>query len=112
VDARPISDIEAGALEGEELLLVTELERWRAFFTSTPESPEIDVVFVNPDGVETGETEDEHAGPEAGNVVVTVHGLIAANLKRIQSDLAKLLTRWTSAAPEESALNEEADENE
>lgn len=122
VDARSISEVEAGALEEEELLLYTEMERWRAFFTSAPEPPDIDLLFVDPDGAEAGENENDQSEPESGGDVLpseseeptatTLHQAIAANLERIQSDLGKLLARWKRAALPEPALDEEMDEGE
>lgn len=121
IDARPISEVEAGALEEEELLLLTELERWRAFFTSEPDPPDIDLLFVDPDSEEAGENEADQPGPESGGDVLptepeeptaaTLHEAIAANLERIQSDLGKLLARWKRAAPPEPASDEEMDDD-
>jgi hypothetical protein len=121
-DARPISEIEAGALEEDELLLYTELERWRTFFTSAPEPPNVNLLFVDPDDVEAGENEDVQSEPGSGGdalptepeepTTATVHAAIAANLERIQSDLGRLLARWKNAGPPEPEWDEEMDEDE
>jgi hypothetical protein len=110
---RPISEAESRALEDKEVFLQAELERWMKLLKLPPQSPKINKADDSDLAADTGhqdspsETEHDDLTPEqrAAHFESSVHSTIVANLERMQTDLAILLTRWRSLAPKESAAD-------
>ncbi|QOK91534.1 hypothetical protein HF908_08620 [Ralstonia pseudosolanacearum] len=109
VRSRPVSSAEAEALEGEETWLRVAFEDWMRFFTAPTSTPKVVVKIVGVDAesddeeldgeAEEGDTEEDDAPVEqqAAQVETSIHAAIVANLERMQTDLAVLLTRWKAS---------------
>lgn len=113
---RSISESELNLLENEEVLLEEVLNRWLPFFTHPEELPKINIVYVDPTAPE--ETTDLRVEPEASDQELTqeqqamraeisAHETVTANLERMQSKLADLITRWKIASPDKDELKED-----
>lgn len=114
--AGSISEAESKALEDEEVFLQAEIKRWMPFFVLPPQRPTFEIKIVDPKAAEDAEGQDDSSKfdhddltPEqqAARSETSLHSAIIANLERMQTDLDTLLTRWRSAAPNESELDED-----
>ena len=109
--ARPITAEESKGLQEEEIYLRSVFEQWMPFFPRSQPKSEIKIEFVDADTAEGAELDkesdrlgdsddqdhapDEHAVPDD----VRLHAAIVSDLERMQTDLAKLLTRWRESRP-------------
>lgn len=90
------------------------------FFNLPPQRPKVEFKIVDQDETESIETkngspevdtDDLTSEQQAVRTEASVHSAIVKNLERMQTDLATLLTRWKSAVPLESELDENEDWN-
>ena len=109
--ARPVPAEESRELEEEEAYLQSVFEQWMPFFPHPQPKSEIKIESVNADAAEGVELDresvrignsddqdhatDEQAAPDD----VRLHAAIVSDLERMQTDLAKLLTRWRESRP-------------
>lgn len=113
---RSISEPESNLLENEEVLLEEVLSRWLPLFVQPTEPPKVDIVYVDPTAPK--QTANLKVEPEVSDheltteqqairTEVSAHEAITANLERMQSKLADLITRWKIASPDNDKLDNE-----
>lgn len=113
---RSISEAESKALEDEEVFLHAVLEQWMPFFALQAQRPKVEIKFVDPHAAENAEDHGDSSEvdlddltPEhqTARVEASAHSAIVANIERMQTDLATLLTRWRKVVPNEAELDED-----
>jgi len=106
---RPVSEVEARALEDEEIFLQKVLEQWLPFFEFPPKPPKVVVKYVGLDASDDEKTHEAHpdtacsdSEPEQQepSSESNIHSAIVTQLKGMQAELDNLLTRWTKVAPD------------
>ena len=109
--SRPATAEESNALEEEELYLQSMLEQWMQFIPRPDPMFEVETDLTDTDAAEgggrdgklepPGDYDDQKQTPdEQGDFSdVRLHATIVANLERMQTDLATLLTRWRESPP-------------
>lgn len=111
--ARPVTEEELKALEEEERYWHSTLDQWMPFVTRSSSRPEIEIEFVNTDMTDRAQadreservgdsSEQDHTSEEeVERDDASLHAAIVSNLKRMQTDLSDLLTRWQESLPRE-----------
>ena len=109
--ARPVTAEESKGLEEEETYLQSVFEQWMPFFPRSQPKSEIKIEFVDADTAEGAEldkesdrladSDDQDHAPDEQSAPddVRLHTAIVSDLERMQTDLAKLLTRWRESRP-------------
>ena len=111
--ARPVTTEESKGLESEEAYLQSVFEQWMPFFPRPRPKSEVRIEFVDADTAQSAEldqelerpddsADQEHRSDEQETPAdVQLHAAIAADVERMQADLAKLLSRWRESRPRE-----------
>lgn len=111
--SRSITEAESKGLEEEEKYLLSALEHWKQFVPPARPEPKVRITFVGTEPAADLEADQKPDEPgdsgnedEASDEQAALYAAIVANLERMQTDLAKLLTRWSGNAPHESKTEE------
>ena len=111
--ARPVTAEESKGLEEEEVYLQSVFEQWMPFFPRPQSRPDIKIEFVGTETAANAEigidqkservgdpdNQDHVSDEQAAPTNARLHAAIASDLEGMQTDLAKLLTRWRKSSP-------------
>ena len=105
---RPITEEESKYLAEEERDLQSGLEHWMQFTPPAQPRSDVSITFVGPETATDIEIDEASEQPsdsgdedDAPDEQTALRAAILANLERMQTDLAKLLTHWCSQMPQE-----------